>query len=169
MSDLENLEFNGTTIRNKQYCIVGKPLNWRDGDNVDLLISNEINDDFMVLIKGFEQYTDLGVNFFHQSIDDDSKATDSGGEENNDENAPKTPYDGCNMNTSSYDEGNNDEDDPETPYDGENMNDYSNNQENNGEIAPNPPKNDKIINADYYEVTFDTPTNVGNNETIDND
>ena len=47
----ENLEFKGPTIRNKQYCVVGKSLNFRDGDNLDLLISREINDDFMVLIK----------------------------------------------------------------------------------------------------------------------
>ena len=31
----------------------------------------------MVIIKGFEQDPDLGVNIFHPSIDDDSKATDS--------------------------------------------------------------------------------------------
>ena len=49
----ENLEFKGPTRRNNQYCVIGKPLNWRDGDNVELLISRDINDDFMVLIKGF--------------------------------------------------------------------------------------------------------------------
>ena len=41
---------------------------------------------------------------------------------NNDENAPETPYDGENMDSSSDYEGNNDEDAPATPYDGENMN-----------------------------------------------
>ena len=50
----ENLDFKGTTIRNKQYCVVGQPLDWRDGDNLDLLISREINEYFMVLIKGVE-------------------------------------------------------------------------------------------------------------------
>ena len=34
----ENLEFKGPTRRNKQYCVVGKHLNWRDGDNLELLI-----------------------------------------------------------------------------------------------------------------------------------
>ena len=57
----ENLEFKGPTRRNNQYCVVGKPLNWRDGDNLELLISIEINDDFMVLIKGVGQDPDLGV------------------------------------------------------------------------------------------------------------
>ena len=41
--------------------MVGKPLDQRDGDNLDLLISRDINDDLMVLIKGFEQDPDLGV------------------------------------------------------------------------------------------------------------
>ena len=59
---------------------------------------------------------------FHPSIADDSKAIDSDKEENNDENPPKIPYDGKNMNSSSDYEGNNDEDAPATPYDGENMN-----------------------------------------------
>ena len=48
----ENLEFKGFTIRNKRCCVIGKPLDWRDGDNVYLLISRDINDYFMVLIKG---------------------------------------------------------------------------------------------------------------------
>ena len=48
-----NLEFKGPTIRNKQYRLVGQPLNCRDGDNLDRLISIDINDDFMVLVKGF--------------------------------------------------------------------------------------------------------------------
>ena len=47
----ENLEFKGPTRRNKQYCVVGQNLNWRGGDNLDLLISRYIYDDFMVLIK----------------------------------------------------------------------------------------------------------------------
>ena len=42
-------------------------------------------------------------------MDHDSKSTESEIEENNDENAPKTPYDGENMNASSDDNGNNDE------------------------------------------------------------
>ena len=53
----------------------------------------------------------------HTSIDDYSKATDSDKEENNYENAPKTPCDDENMNASSDDEVNNDEDYPKTPYD----------------------------------------------------
>ena len=57
--------------------MVGQPLNWRYGDNMDLLISRDINNDFMVLIKGFEKDADLGVKIVHPSIDDDSKATDS--------------------------------------------------------------------------------------------
>ena len=73
----ENLEFKGPTIRNKQYCVVGKPLDCRDGDNLDILISREINDNLMVLIKGVEQDPDLGVKFFHPPIDNDSEATDS--------------------------------------------------------------------------------------------
>ena len=44
---------------------------------MDLVISIEINDDLMVLIKGFEQEPDLGGEHFHPSIDDDSEATDS--------------------------------------------------------------------------------------------
>ena len=96
--------------------MVRQPLDWRDGDNLDLLISREINDDFMVLIKGVEQDPELVMKIVHASIDDDSEAIDSDKEENNDENAPKTPYDGENMNASPDDEGNNDEDSPETPY-----------------------------------------------------
>ena len=45
------LEFKGPTRINMQYCVVGRPFDWRDGDNLDLLISIDINDDFMVLIK----------------------------------------------------------------------------------------------------------------------
>ena len=122
----ENLEF--TTRRNKQYCVFGQPLDCRDGDNLDLLISREINDNFMVLIKGVEQDPYLGVTFFHLSIHDDSEATESEIEENNDKNSSKIPYDDENINTSSYDEGNNDEDAPDTPYYGENINAYSNNE-----------------------------------------
>ena len=44
--------------------MVGKPFNWRYGYNVDLLISIDINDHFMVIIKGVEQDPDLGVKFF---------------------------------------------------------------------------------------------------------
>ena len=84
----ENLDFKWPTRRNNQYCVVGKPLNWRDGDNLDLLVSRDINDDFMVLIKGVEQYPDLGVKIVHPSIDDDREATDSDKQENNDDNAP---------------------------------------------------------------------------------
>ena len=47
----ENFEFKGPTRRNIQYCVVGKPLDWRDGYDLDLLISKDINDDFVVLIK----------------------------------------------------------------------------------------------------------------------
>ena len=89
----ENLQFKGPIRRNKQYCVVGKPLDWNNEDNVDLLISIDINDDFTVLIKGFEQDPDLGVKKLHPSIDDDSQATDSDKEENNNDNAPKTTYD----------------------------------------------------------------------------
>ena len=171
----ENLEFKGTNRSNKQYCVVGQPLYWRDGDHLDLIISIEINDDFMVLIKAVEQDPDLGVKIVHPSIDDDSEAIDSDKEENNDENSPKIPYDGANMNASSYNEVNNDEDSPKTSYDGENMNTYSNNERNNDDVAPDPPTNDVNINANsddeknYYEVAPDTPTNNGNNETICND
>ena len=37
---------------------------------MDLLISREINDNFMVLIKGVEQDPDLGVKIVHPSIDE---------------------------------------------------------------------------------------------------
>ena len=60
MMSPENLEFKGSTRGNKQYCVVGQPLDWTDGDNLDLLISRYINYDFMVLIKGVEQDPDLG-------------------------------------------------------------------------------------------------------------
>ena len=49
------------------------------------------------------------------------------------------------------------------------MNSYYNNKENNDEVAPKLPSNDEIINANYDEITPDTPTNGINNETIDND
>ena len=60
----ESLEFKGPTRRYKQYFVVGNPLDWNDGDNLDLLISKDINDDFIVLIKGVEQEPDLGVKVF---------------------------------------------------------------------------------------------------------
>ena len=56
----KQLEFKGTTRRNNQYCVVGQPLDWRYGDKLDLLISTEIDDDFVVIIRGFEQDPDLG-------------------------------------------------------------------------------------------------------------
>ena len=61
----ENLEFKGPTRRNNQFCVVGQPLNWRDGDNVDLLISIETNDYFILPTKGVEQDPDLGVKIVH--------------------------------------------------------------------------------------------------------
>ena len=73
----------------------------------------------MVLTNGVVQDPDLGVKNVHPSMYDDSKATDSDKEENNDENAPKTPYDGENMNASYDDELNNYEDASDTPYYGE--------------------------------------------------
>ena len=107
----------------------------------------------------------MGVKIVHPSIDDDSEATDSDKEENNDENAQKTSYYGENMNYSSDDEGNNDEDVPYKPYDGENMNAFSDDEGNNDEDAPKNPYNGKNIN-DYYnnegnndEVSPDPPTN----------
>ena len=106
----ENLVFKGTTISNKQYFVFGKPINWRDGDNVELVMSIYINDDFMVLIKGVEQNLDMG------EIDDDSEATYSDEEENNDDNSPEIPYDDENVNPSFSDGVNNDEDDPKTTY-----------------------------------------------------
>ena len=57
----EILEFKGPTRMNKQYCMVGQPLNWMDGDNMDILISRDIHYYFMVLIKVVEQDLDLGV------------------------------------------------------------------------------------------------------------
>ena len=52
------------------------------------------------------------------------------------------------MNSSSDYEGNNDEDAPKTPYDGEKMNASSNDEGNNYEVVPpNPPTNDININA----------------------
>ena len=80
----------------------------------------------MVLIKGVEQEPDLGVKIVHPSIDDDSEATDSDKEVNNNYNSPETQYDGENMNDSSDDEVNNNKDHPNTPYDGENINSYYN-------------------------------------------
>ena len=71
----ENLEFKGPIRRNKVYCVVEHPLDWRDGDNVDLLISREIDDNFIVLIKRVEKYPDMGVIIV--SIDDDIEATNS--------------------------------------------------------------------------------------------
>ena len=59
MTAPENLGLKGPTRRNYQYCVVGQPLNWRDGDNMDLLISRYTNDDFMLLIKGVEQEPDI--------------------------------------------------------------------------------------------------------------
>ena len=142
------MDFKGPTRRNKQYCVVGQPLDWGDVVNLDLLISREINDYLMVRIKVVEQDPDLGVNILHPSIDDNREATDSEKEENNDDNTPKIPYYGESMNASSDDEGNNDEDALDTPYDGENINDYSNNEGNNDETAP------------------DAPTTGGNNEKL---
>ena len=77
MTPPENLEFKGPTRRNKQDFLFGKPLEWKDADNMYLLISREINDDFMVLIRGFEQEPDLGVKIDHPSIDNDSEATEN--------------------------------------------------------------------------------------------
>ena len=44
------------------------------------------------------------------------------------------------MNSSSDDEGNNYEDAPKTPYDGENINASDDDEGNNYEVAPDPPK-----------------------------
>ena len=63
----EIFEFKGPIRRNKQYFLVGHLLNSMDGDNVELLISREINDGFMVLIKEAEQDLDLGVKIVHPS------------------------------------------------------------------------------------------------------
>ena len=171
----ENLEFKGTTRGNKQYCVVDQTLDWKDGDNLNLLISRDINDDLMVLIKGVEQDPDLEVKKFHPQIYDDSDDIYSIKKENNDENAPKKPYYGENMNASSGDEVKNDEDSPKTPYNGENTNASYDDDGNNDEVAPDTPTNDVNINDNYddekndYEVTPDTPTNGGNIETIEND
>ena len=78
----------------------------------------------------------MGVKIVYPSIDDDREATESEMGENNDENTPKTPYYGENMNASYDDEINNDEDAPNTPYDGDNINAYSNNEGNNYEVPP---------------------------------
>ena len=78
------------------------------------------------------------------------------------------------MNASSYDEVNNDEDDPKTPYYGDNVNVYYYNEGNNYDVAPDPPTNNVNINASsddekiYYEVTPDTSKSGGYNKTIDN-
>ena len=40
--------------------MIVKPLDWRDGNNLDILISIDINEDSMVIIKGVEQDPDLG-------------------------------------------------------------------------------------------------------------
>ena len=48
----ESLDIKDPTRRNKKYCVVGQPLNCRDGDNMDLLISREINDYLMIISKG---------------------------------------------------------------------------------------------------------------------
>ena len=68
MVSRENLEFKGPIRSNEQYCLVGYPLNCTDGHNVDLLISRDINDDFMVITKGVEQDPDLGVKIVHPSL-----------------------------------------------------------------------------------------------------
>ena len=86
--------FKGPTRSNNQYCVVGQPLDQRDVDNVDLLISRDINDNLMVPIKGVEQNPYLGVIILYPSIDDDSEAIYSDKEENIDGNSPNTPYDG---------------------------------------------------------------------------
>ena len=47
--------------------MVGHPINWRDGYDLDLLISRDINEYFMLLIKGVEQDPGMGVILFtHQ-------------------------------------------------------------------------------------------------------
>ena len=61
----EILDFKGPTKRNKQYFVVGYPLSCRDRDNVYLLISIDINDDFMVLIKVFDQDPDIEMKIVH--------------------------------------------------------------------------------------------------------
>ena len=63
----ENLEFKGSNRKNNQYCLVRQTLDGMDRHNVDLLISRDINDDFMILIKGIEQDPYLGRKLFiHQ-------------------------------------------------------------------------------------------------------
>ena len=57
--DPENLDFKRPNRRNKRYCVVGQPLDW-NGDNVDLIISRQINDNFVVIIKGVDKYPDMG-------------------------------------------------------------------------------------------------------------
>ena len=65
----ENLEFKGPTRSNRQFCVVIKSPDWKNGYTVDLLISIYINDDFIVLIKEAEQDPVLEVIFFiHQWI-----------------------------------------------------------------------------------------------------
>ena len=86
-----NLDCKGPTRSNRQYFVVDQPLDWRYGYNVDILISIDINDNFVVLIKGVEQDSDLGLKIDHPSLDDESEATDSDKEENNNENDPETP------------------------------------------------------------------------------
>ena len=121
-----------------------------------------------------EKDPDLGGEIIHPSIDDDSEATDSYKEENNDDNYPKTPYHGENMTSSSSDERNNDENAPEMPYSGENMNASSYDQGNNNQVVTNLPKNDVNIHDNSYDgendydVTPDKPTSGGKNGTIDN-
>ena len=61
----ENLVLKGPTIRNNQYFVFGQPLDWRNGVNLDLLTSRDINDDFMLLNKVVEQDPDMGVKMFH--------------------------------------------------------------------------------------------------------
>ena len=74
------------------------------------------------------------------------------------------------MNASSSDERNNDKDVPQTPY----YDAYYCNEGNNDDVAPDQATYDKNINSNYderkndYGVTTDTPTNGGNDETIDN-
>ena len=86
----ENLEVDGTTRKNNQYFVVGQPLDWRDGGDLYLIISRQVNDDFTLLIKVVEQDPGLGVKNFHPSINDDSEATGGDKEENNNQNALKT-------------------------------------------------------------------------------
>ena len=107
----------------------------RDEYPVDLIILRQINNYFMVLIKGFEQDPDLGMKIVPPSISDESEAKNSDKQENIEENAPKTPYDG------------------------EIITDSSDDEENNDEVVTNPHTNEEIINANSDEVNPDTPTN----------